>query len=329
MCRPTKSKLVHADSSDTNTTASTAPLPSDVVDEIYDVDVPIVYTDEELDAMKQVKKLLDEHQETKQSGDDDNDYSRVGLKYIAMTTIISKNRPDEAFDKIQKFLKALKEVELTSSVISDEELSGDDSTNPLLNGSNTYFNAYHTCGLDNYNRDSMWIRGDNDRVYLTIDEQQNVIKAGILYHMAIHSNPNTLRNGLAHFVIDITDKPTYTSKDVTKVESKLQKINQSFPLRPQSILIVGATGIKRVVVNTLIKVASIFTKIKILQRIKFTSIEEAIKLFQYESSGNGDSDNKQSQQPLHYGGNGLNGIDQSSIPMWVKQRIESFPIPEL
>ena len=338
MCRPTKSKLVHADSSDTNTTASTAPLPPADVDEIYDVDVPIVYTDEELDAMKQVKKLLDEYQETKkQSGGDgdDDDYSRVGLKYIAMTTIISKNRPDEAFDKIQKFLKALKEVELTSNVLSDEELSGDDSTNPLLNGSNTYFNAYHTCGLDNYNRDSMWIRGDNDRVYLTIDEQQNVIKAGILYHMAIHSNPNTLRNGLAHFVIDITDKPTYTtSKDVSKVESKLQKINQSFPLRPQSILIVGATGIKRVVVNTLIKVASIFTKIKILQRIKFTSIEEAIKLFHYGNGvgggdGDVDSDNKQSQQPLHYGGNGLNGIDQSSIPMWVKQRIESFPIPEL
>ena len=319
MCGPTAGKLYKKNSTSSTVTdddTSTSVPPEDNNDVLLYDDGPIQYTDEELDAMKQVKELLTSHNEKQVDDKTMIDYERVGWKYIAMTTIISKNRPEEAFDKIQKFLLALKQVELTAAdAISDEELSGDDET--LFQKLQEYFIPYHTCGVDEYGRDSMWICG-NDRVYITLEEQQKNVKAGILYHMAIHSNPNTLRHGLANFVIDITDKPTNASSAAAAAaESKLQKINQSFPLRPQAILIVGATGIKRILVNALIKVASIFTKIKILQRIKFTSIEEAIELFPNNA------------QPLQYGGKGLDGISQTDIPMWVKQRIESFPTPEL
>ena len=320
MCGPTAASAVLYKKNSTSSTltddSSSVPPEDNNGVLLYD-DGPIQYTDEELDAMRQVKELLHSHNEKHDLDGKSStmiDYERVGLKYIAMTTIISKNRPDEAFDKIKKFLLALIQVELTADAVSDEELSGDDDCMQELKG---YFIPYHTCGVDEFGRDSMWIRG-NDRVYITLEEQQKNVKAGILYHMAIHSNPNTLRYGLANFVIDITDKPTTTSSSAASAaESKLQKINQSFPLRPQAILIVGATGLKRMVVNALIKVASIFTKIKILQRIKFTSVEEAIELFPNDT------------QPLHYGGKGLNGITQEDIPMWVKERIESFPIPEL
>ena len=283
----------------------------------------IVYTDDELDAMRQVRTMLKEKHDIAEDV--------VGLKYIALTTIISKNRPDEACEKIVKFVKALEAVELgknrkddAPSPLTDDQLLLMASEEQLQE----YLSVYHMCGVDlqrseddekagnndgSGGRDSMWIRGD--RVYRTPQEQQDATRAGILFHFATHCNPATLRRGLCHFVIDITNAPT----EKTGSEAKLQKINQSYPLRPQKIYIAGASVAQRIIVNALIKVASLFTKVKILQRIQFVTVEKAINDVASATDGS---------HPVVYGGKG-NGIPQDDLPQWVQRRIESFPVPEL
>ena len=46
------------------------------------------------------------------------------------------------------------------------------------------------------------------------------------------------------------------------------------PLRPQTILIAGASYPLRIIIKTLIMITSVFSKKKVLDRIKFVSSEE-------------------------------------------------------
>ena len=46
------------------------------------------------------------------------------------------------------------------------------------------------------------------------------------------------------------------------------------PLRPQKIFILGAGWLKRLLINSLISFASLFTKEKVIDRIQFADIEE-------------------------------------------------------
>ena len=48
------------------------------------------------------------------------------------------------------------------------------------------------------------------------------------------------------------------------------------PLRPQTVLIAGASYPLRIIIKTLIMITSVFSKKKVLDRIKFVSSEEAL-----------------------------------------------------
>jgi hypothetical protein len=102
----------------------------------------------------------------------------------------------------------------------------------------------------------------------------------------------------------------------------VEKIDQSYPMRPQTILIAGASKTKRIVINALIKVASLFAKEKILKRIKFVSVAEAME--QYPAKG----------YPNYLPGGqgrqgGGKGDESRNVMEWTQQRIDSFPVPQL
>jgi len=98
------------------------------------------------------------------------------------------------------------------------------------------------------------------------------------------------------------------------MRKKLQKLNQAFPMRPQTIKLAGASRIKRILINGLIRVASLFTKQKILDRIQFVSVEEAVNSIPKESA------------PRYLGGGG-GGIEDMN--QWITDRVLSLPIPTL
>ena len=89
------------------------------------------------------------------------------------------------------------------------------------------------------------------------------VRAGILYWMSVHSDMVSLRGGCT-FVIDSTNAPDRKVGN----ERKLQKTWQSLPLRPQNLYIVGASFVKRLFINALIKFASVFSNSKVLARIQ-------------------------------------------------------------
>ena len=97
-------------------------------------------------------------------------------------------------------------------------------------------------------------------------------------------------------------------------EKLLQSFYQAMPQRPQIIMIAGCNRVMRVLVNASIKVASLFTKQKILQRIHFVTVEEARGRLPEGSA------------PVCVGGAG-GGIE--NYEEWVRGRLEGLPIPAL
>lgn len=247
----------------------------------------ITYTNEELDAMKQVQqKLIDDHK-----------FTDINPRFLAYTTIVSKNRVDDATKKYMKYIEAIKPCGLLT-VESNEDLWKDPDVEKFLR------DYYIPCGLDNDGRSIMWIKGKE----IPIAAEKTSIRAGILYTLAIHSDAKSLREGIT-FVIDTSSRPKKLGN-----ENKMQRVNQSYPLRPQAIYLAGASGVYRLVINALIKTAAIFTKQKILQRIKFVSVTEAMSLVP-KASG-----------PAYLGGGG-GGI--GDVVEWTKSRMESLPVPNL
>lgn len=256
---------------------------------------PIVYTSAELDAIQSVYDKL--------TNDEKMDPSRIGLRALALTTIVSKLRVDEAVEKFKKFYAALETCDIQSLSFSDTEIDAtlfDSAINKKLD-------AYAPCGTDFEGRSVMWICGASD---ILPGEEGAATKAGVLYWLAIHADEKSLREGIT-FCID-TSKRANMSKFGN--ERKLQKMNQSYPLRPQSIMIAGASTVMRVSINVLIKIASVFTKQKILDRIEFVTVEKAFGSVPKVCA------------PKYLGGGG-GGID--NVEDWVSQRFASFPIPDI
>ncbi|MGK3743395.1 MAG: hypothetical protein ACI90V_010251 [Bacillariaceae sp.] len=110
--------------------------------------------------------------------------------------------------------------------------------------------------------------------------------------------------------VDTSNKPARKAKN----DQKLQKTWQAMPMRPQAILIAGASLPLRVIINTLIGVASLFTKQKVLDRIKFLSAADAFDCIPKESA------------PTYLGDEGGNIKD---IVKWTKEILDGFPVPIL
>ena len=55
------------------------------------------------------------------------------------------------------------------------------------------------------------------------------------------------------------------------IEGKVHKGFQSFPLLPQCIRIIVTSAVQRILVNTVIKAATVFSRQKVLRRILFVT----------------------------------------------------------
>jgi hypothetical protein len=230
------------------------------------------------------------------------DPNKIGLRSLALTAIVSKLRIDEACDKYKKFLIALETCDVGSLSFSDTDI------NTLVSDSDVakQLTAYAPCGKDFEGRSIFWIKGHE----ILPSEEKHATQAGVLYWLAIHADDKSLHEGIT-FCIDTSSRTSLTKYGN---ESKLQKINQSYPLRPQAIKIAGASKVTRFAINALLKIASLFPKQKILQRIQFVTVEEAVECVPKESA------------PKYLGGGG-GKID--NVEQWVLKRINSFPIPDI
>uniref|UniRef100_A0A7R9ZJH3 CRAL-TRIO domain-containing protein n=1 Tax=Craspedostauros australis TaxID=1486917 RepID=A0A7R9ZJH3_9STRA len=249
----------------------------------------ITYTEEELEAMRKVKAALMEEHGVEES--------RIGLCFLAMNTINSKLRVEEATKKYKKLLDIMADCGVPEGI--DDDLWKPEAAYQLY--------PYKPAGVDNNGLSVLWIKGGNK---VPLDEERHHVQAALMFFMAVHADHKSLKNGIT-FVIDSSQKP-----EGPKIgnEKKMQKIYQSFPLRPQAIRIAGASGVMRVIINTTIKVASVFTKQKILDRIQFVTIEDAKKAMPAHSV------------PKYVGGE---GGGHSTIEEWVKGRLSLFTKPEL
>jgi len=249
---------------------------------------PIAYTDEELGAIREVRSYLIENYGIEES--------RIGLVFLALATINCKLRVEEAAKKVKKFLDIISDCGIPEGV--DNALWKEESAHELRH--------YLPCGVDHNGSRIMWVASDST---CSVEEERNHALAGLMHFVAIHADNTSLRNGFS-LVIDLTDKP---SKKVGN-ESKLQKLYQAYPQRPQTILIAGTNPVTRLFVNAAIKIASIFTKQKVLDRIRFVTVEQAMQKFPKGSA------------PTKYGGG---GGEITNIEQWTKMRLESFPVPVL
>lgn len=257
---------------------------------------PVQYSSEEIKTIKEVYENLTKEKNIEST--------RIGLRSLALVTIVSKLRVDEASDKYVKLLAALEDCNLDSLQATDtkvEELFKDKDVLEMLK-------SYSSCGRDYENRSIFWIMG-NSKGFAPEMEKAYCL-GGLLYWLAIHADDISIHEGVT-FIID-TSNSSFDRKYGN--EKKLQKLNQAFPMRPQTIKLAGASKVKRVLINGLIRVASLFTKQKILDRIKFVSIEEAVNSIPKESA------------PRYLGGGG-GGIE--NMNEWIKRRVLSIPVPEL
>lgn len=258
----------------------------------YDEDFvkPVIYTAEELGAMREVKaKLLMDHGIVE---------SRIGLAFLAVATINCKLRVEEAVKKIKKFLDMMALLGCPEGI--DNELWKPEAAHELK--------SYEPCGKDFKGSSMIWINSNGRKV--EEDEQRFHVHACIMHFLAVHADAVSLRQGIT-MVIDVSVSPK--GRKVGN-EKEIQGFYQAFPQRPQAIMIAGTTRVTRMVVNASIKVASLFTKQKVLDRIQFVSIEEAKHKVPLSSA------------PRYVGGQG-GGVE--STVSWVYERLENFPIPEL
>jgi hypothetical protein len=153
----------------------------------------------------------------------------------------------------------------------------------------------------------MWITSGNQ---VAIEEERHHVLAANMYTLAVHADPISLREGVT-FVIDMSQS---TPPPKIGNEGKMQKVYQCYPLRPQQIMIAGTNMFTTIIVNASIKVASLFSKQKVLNRIRFVTVEDAV------------SQIPESSVPKYLGGP---GGGHASIERWVQERLQHFPCPEL
>lgn len=266
------------------------PIASDPAGESVEDDSIIVYTQEELEAIRQVRdKLVQEH---------GVDESRLSLIFLAVATINTKLRVDATCKKVQKVLDIMKDLGCPNGM-SDEALWRPEAVSELA--------TYAPCGQNHQGAATTWIRTGNQ---VPKEEERKHVHACIMHFLASHADPISLRNGIT-FVIDVTIQPKGPK---IGNENTLQSFWQSFPQRPQCIMIAGTNTLTRVLVNAAIRLASLFTKQKVLDRIKFVTVEEAKECIPLESA------------PVYCGGEG-GGIEDMAL--WVQDRLAALPKPEL
>ncbi|GFH47692.1 hypothetical protein CTEN210_04167 [Chaetoceros tenuissimus] len=288
----------------------------------------IVYTDEELQAIKEAKNLLlsssfcTKHKRSKPFQE-----VEISLRHLAITTIINKNRPEEAAIKYLQWIDVLQPWGIDT--FQDSQL-----TSPPKE-SDTYLQSYSKAGKDVRSTQIFWIDGKHP-IPNDLQQETYSIYAGIRYHMAIHADATTLRNGIT-FVIDVNQKPDVKMGN----EKRLQKTHNAYPLRPQNIFIVGASKAVRLSVNALIKLGSLVSNSKILKRIKFVDLEnvlsenggtvlkESLPKHCREELEKKDLENLMGSLNINAEKDKGNEEKDECIVEWVNQRIANIPVPNV
>ena len=260
------------------------------------------WTEEEVAAAKATKSLLKNHK--------DFDQNFLSDREIFLTTVNCKFRPETA---CEKFVKWTNEMKSSFGINSFKEIYQGLGTN--AEGSDeewakvsSLFTAYAGCGLDKNGRSIMWIRARST----TAEEERNAIRCGCIYFTAVHADLVSMRQGIT-FVIDTANNDMAGK---TGNEGKLQRVYQSIPLRPQHIFILGAGWIKRAIINALITFASLFTKEKVLERVRFATLDEVIK------------DVDAASLPVYTGHPDARGGGMSrneDVVGYVRRRLQNFP----
>jgi len=248
------------------------------------------FTPEEKDAFSKVAALLvnEEH---------GIDPFQVRSREVAIVTMLSKVRVDNAVEKYKQFIVTLAEYGLTvASLYEPREVLHAKLSHKLEC-------SYQVCGVDNGGRSIMWI-GKKGSTPTLVKEEATVVHAGVMAWMAVHSDITTLRDGCS-FIIDTT----HDGKKIGKVgnERKLQKTWQALPLRPQNLFIVGAGFIKRIFINALITFAIVFSNSKVLGRIRFVQMPEVFK-----------------EVPKENMPEDLGGVARCGVEEWVFARLAAF-----
>jgi hypothetical protein len=285
----------------------------------------IVYTLLELDAIRQAQDLLlDANFCKKNKRAKPFSEKQISKRHLAVTVLISKSRPKEAAVKYLQWIQGL-------STWGIHEFSDEQLTNPPKR-SDFYLRAYKLAGRDINGSRIFWIDGKNP-IPNDAEEEKMAIYAGLRYQMAVHADAKTIREGLT-FVIDVTNKP----KEKVGNEKRLQSSYNVYPLRPQHIFIIGANRLVRTSINLLLKVTGFVSKVKILRRIKFVTLDEAT------DTENGGSIPKENL-PQH-----LKSLDKlmanmdikdeekkshtettstEAVVQWVNQQISQIPMPDI
>jgi hypothetical protein len=265
---------------------------------------PSEWTSDEIEAARQTKKLL------KASKDFDQGF--LSDREIFLTCVNCKFRPEKATEKMIKWTNEMKSsfniksfADVYAGIGQNGDAEGADKEWERLS---SLFTAYAGCGLDKAGRSIMWIRTRPT----TLTEERDAVRCGVIYFIAVHGDLVSMRNGIT-FVIDTANNDMVSK---TGNEGKLQRVYQSIPLRPQHIFILGAGWIKRALINAVIAFASLFTKDKVIDRVRFATLEEV----QLEV----DTVNLPSYMHPDARGGGL-GADNSNVVDYVRRRIREFP----
>lgn len=249
----------------------------------------IEYTEEELDAMRQVRTTLIE--------DHGIEESRIGKVFLAVSVINSKLRVEEGTQKILKCLQMMDKLDCPDG--ADDTLFKPAAVKELA--------SYAPVGADSRGAGIMWVKAGRK---VPVEDQAIHVQAATMQYLAMHADSISLREGTT-LVFDLSIAP---SRPKVGNESTLQKLYQSFPQRPQAIYIAGTNFVTRAIANASIKVASLFSKQKVLDRIQFVTLDEVKKAIPNESL------------PGYMGGN-AGGVQ--SMEQWVQTRLEQFPVPSL
>jgi hypothetical protein len=248
------------------------------------------WTAEEIRAIRATERVIFER---------DNS-TLIEPRVLCAACLIGKLRPDTSADKYISWLNLLHD---DFGITLEDVFSNLDATDtweelrPLLEN-------FRACGKDEMGRSIFWIRGNGG---VSVADESRSIRAGMLYWLAVHADWVSLRNGIS-FVVDTGGNSSNIGN-----EKKMQKANQSFPLRPQRIMILGTNFVQRVIINALIRFASLFAKDKVIDRITFSTIDDVIACMPLESL------------PSYVGGNGA-GVD---VVEWTRSRVAQFPaVPE-
>mmetsp|Transcript_2892 Transcript_2892/g.3053 ORF Transcript_2892/g.3053 Transcript_2892/m.3053 type:complete len:274 (-) Transcript_2892:35-856(-) len=225
---------------------------------------------------------------------------KISIQELALVTMICKLKLDVSVQKYKAWVNALEAfgIETFDEVWSEVHSDG---TGDWLSVAES-FSACHACGLDFNGRNVSWIK-----LRATPNDQEKIrqaVKASIIFHRAVHSDFNSLRNGIV-LVFDTRYKEVTRSGQ----DTKMRKVNQSIPSRPQAIYIVETNAWKRALINAIIYAASFFISEKMIRRMKFVDMSDLTNVLSQESL------------PIYAGGK-AGGIPDT--PKWIRSKLEAF-----